>query len=42
MTRFSDVLHRGGVRMLYSSTTHTANILVEGRDVMRAEKLLRD
>ncbi|BEI85607.1 hypothetical protein CcaverHIS002_0510080 [Cutaneotrichosporon cavernicola] len=39
--RFSDQLHRGGVRMLYSSTTHTANILVEGRDVARAERALR-
>ncbi|BEJ10691.1 hypothetical protein CspHIS471_0101130 [Cutaneotrichosporon sp. HIS471] len=39
--RFSDQLHRGGVRMLYSSTTHTANILVEGRDVVRAERALR-
>lgn len=28
--------------MLYSSTTHTANLLVEGRDVWRAEELLRD
>jgi hypothetical protein len=35
------VLHKGGVRMLYSSTTHTANLLVQGADVWKAEELLR-
>lgn len=41
MTKFSDLLHSNGVRMLYSSTTNTANILVRGRDVLTAEALLR-
>lgn len=41
VTRFSDLLHTGGVRMLYSSTTHTANVLVQGSDVSLAERLLR-
>jgi len=41
VTRFSSVLHKGGVRMLYSSTTHTANLLVRGADVWKAEELLR-
>jgi hypothetical protein len=27
--------------MLYSSTTHTANLLVQGADVWKAEELLR-
>lgn len=41
VTKFSDLLHSNGVRMLYSSTTNTANILVRGRDVLTAEALLR-
>lgn len=41
MTKFSDLLHSNGVRMLYSSTMNTANILVRGRDVLTAEALLR-
>jgi hypothetical protein len=40
VTRFSDLLDRGSIRMLYSSTYHTANILVEAKDVHRAKKLL--
>ncbi|WVQ65411.1 uncharacterized protein L199_003587 [Kwoniella botswanensis] len=52
VTRFSELLSssssngiRNGsrsqpIRMLYSSTFHTANILVEARDVKRAKRLL--
>ncbi|WWD18759.1 hypothetical protein CI109_103214 [Kwoniella shandongensis] len=43
LTRFSDLLTSTGsspIRMLYSSTFHTANILVEARDVKRAKGLL--
>ncbi|WWC96468.1 hypothetical protein V866_003336 [Kwoniella sp. B9012] len=50
VTRFSELLSssssngiRNGsqpIRMLYSSTFHTANILVETRDVKRAKRLL--
>lgn len=42
MTRFSERLNSGNVKMLYSSTTHTANILVDIADVSRAEVLLRN
>ncbi|ODO05097.1 hypothetical protein L198_01784 [Cryptococcus wingfieldii CBS 7118] len=44
VTRFSSLLAGSSVkrpiRMLYSSTFHTANILVESRDVKRAKGLL--
>ncbi|TYJ56446.1 hypothetical protein B9479_002849 [Cryptococcus floricola] len=44
VTRFSSLLAGSSVkkpiRMLYSSTFHTANILVESRDVKRAKRLL--
>lgn len=40
VTTFSDILHSHRVRMLYSSTFHTANILVEASDVERAKFLL--
>lgn len=41
VTRFSNLLDSGSVRMLYSSTFHTANILVEAKDVHRAKRLLQ-
>ncbi|WVQ84389.1 hypothetical protein IAT38_006541 [Cryptococcus sp. DSM 104549] len=42
VTRFSSLLtsSRQPIRMLYSSTFHTANILVESRDVRKAKGLL--
>ncbi|WVQ96291.1 hypothetical protein IAU59_003395 [Kwoniella sp. CBS 9459] len=42
VTRFSNLLTSSSrpIRMLYSSTFHTANILVEARDVKKAKKLL--
>ena len=40
VTLFSDLLNSQNIRMLYSSTFHTANILVEARDVSKAKKLL--
>ncbi|KAK8858867.1 hypothetical protein IAR55_003098 [Kwoniella newhampshirensis] len=42
VTRFSDLLTSTThpIRMLYSSTFHTANILVEARDVKKAKRLL--
>ncbi|WVQ73309.1 hypothetical protein IAR50_002877 [Cryptococcus sp. DSM 104548] len=42
VTRFSSLLASSSkpIRMLYSSTFHTANILVESRDVKRAKGLL--
>ncbi|WWC71054.1 uncharacterized protein I206_105007 [Kwoniella pini CBS 10737] len=42
VTRFSDLLTSSSkpIRMLYSSTFHTANILVEARDVKKAKSLL--
>jgi hypothetical protein len=39
--RFSTLLESDNIRMLYSSTFHTANILVEARDVRRAKRLLQ-
>ena len=41
VTNFSDLLNSGSIRMLYSSTFHTANILVEARDVHLARRLLQ-
>ncbi|KAL1405831.1 hypothetical protein Q8F55_007509 [Vanrija albida] len=38
--QFSNVLESSQVRMLYNSTTHTANILVRARDVHLAKRLL--
>ncbi|WWC88370.1 uncharacterized protein L201_003281 [Kwoniella dendrophila CBS 6074] len=42
VNRFSDLLTSTSnpIRMLYSSTFHTANILVEAKDVKKAKKLL--
>lgn len=40
--QFSNVLESGQVRMLYNSTTHTANILVRARDVHLAKQLLSE
>nr|ODN92340.1 hypothetical protein L204_05439 [Cryptococcus depauperatus CBS 7855] len=42
VTRFSSLLASSvtPIRMLYSSTFHTANVLVESRDVKRAKRLL--
>ena len=40
VTTFSNLLNTGRIKMLYSSTFHTANILVEARDVHRARRLL--
>ncbi|WVF68761.1 hypothetical protein IAT40_003533 [Kwoniella sp. CBS 6097] len=42
VTRFSNLLTSSSrpIRMLYSSTFHTANILVEARDVKKAKQLL--
>ncbi|WOO83324.1 uncharacterized protein LOC62_05G006852 [Vanrija pseudolonga] len=40
--QFSNVLESGQVRMLYNSTTHTANILVRARDVHLAKRLLSE
>ncbi|WRT68067.1 uncharacterized protein IL334_005042 [Kwoniella shivajii] len=42
VTRFSDLLTSSSkpIRMLYSSTFHTANILVEARDIKKAKRLL--
>lgn len=41
VTRFSDLLNSASIRMLYSSTFHTANILVETKDIHRAKRLLQ-
>ena len=41
VTLFSDLLDKGSIRMLYSSTFNTANILVEAGDVHRARRLLQ-
>lgn len=41
VTRFSDLLESANIKMLYSSTFHTANILVESGDVLRAKRLLK-
>lgn len=41
VTRFSELLDSSSIRMLYSSTFHTANILVEARDVHLARRLLQ-
>jgi hypothetical protein len=40
VTRFSTLLQQANIRMLYSSTFHTANILVEAKDVRAARRLL--
>ena len=40
VTLFSNLLNSANIRMLYSSTFHTANILVDAGDVRRAKKLL--
>ncbi|RXK35772.1 hypothetical protein M231_06958 [Tremella mesenterica] len=40
VTRFSSLLNTAQIKMLYSSTMHTANVLVEARDVRRAKSLL--
>ena len=37
---FSDLLNTAYIKMLYSSTFHTANILVDAADVKRAKRLL--
>lgn len=41
VTTFSNLLNSARIKMLYSSTFHTANILVEARDVHRARRLLQ-
>ena len=41
VTQFSTALQKRNIRMLYSSTVHTANILVEARDVDAAQDVLR-
>ena len=41
VTQFSTALQKRNIRMLYSSTFHTANILVEARDVDAAQEVLR-
>lgn len=41
VTLFSDLLTSAQIKMLYSSTFHTANILVEGDDIARARRLLK-
>ncbi|ORX37131.1 hypothetical protein BD324DRAFT_650742 [Kockovaella imperatae] len=40
VTLFSNLLNAANIRMLYSSTFHTANILVDATDVKRAKQLL--
>ncbi|ORY22035.1 hypothetical protein BCR39DRAFT_562461 [Naematelia encephala] len=40
IVRFSSLLDGSDIKMLYSSTFHTANILVEAGDVRRAKRLL--
>ncbi|KAL7420556.1 hypothetical protein Q5752_004507 [Cryptotrichosporon argae] len=40
VTLFATLLGRAHIRMLYSSTFHTANILVQASDVRRAGKVL--
>ena len=41
VTLFSDLLDKYSIRMLYSSTFNTANILVEAVDVYRARRVLQ-
>ncbi|KAG8939755.1 hypothetical protein FRC00_013579, partial [Tulasnella sp. 408] len=40
VNRFSDVLHSNNIHHLYCSTFKTANLLVDERDAVRAQKLL--
>jgi hypothetical protein len=41
VTLFSNLLDSAQIKMLYSSTFHTANVLVEAADVSRARRLLK-
>ncbi|KAG8952726.1 hypothetical protein FRC04_003649 [Tulasnella sp. 424] len=42
VNRFSDVLHSNNIHHLYCSTFKTANLLVDERDAVRAQKLLSE
>jgi len=41
VTRFSRVLEENGINHMYSSTFKTANLLVDKKDAVRAQSLLR-
>jgi hypothetical protein len=41
VTLFTDLLNSAQIRMLWSSTFHTANVLVEAGDIARARRLLK-